>query len=230
MTFGQLGKKILMFVLAFYMASTGIVLLINSNLGAGPWDIFHLGLTNYVPLTMGQVGQIVGVILIFVGLLLGEKPGLGTITNMYLIGFFIDVIREYELIPHSQILWQQLLMVALGIYLFGWATYIYLKQGMCSGPRDALMVGLIKKTGKPIWLIRTLIEGAVMLSGYLMGGPIGLGTVFFMLFVGASVQHAFKVGKVDAAKIEHQDIFETFRLLCETYKGGVGCREKKEKA
>lgn len=196
-------KKLLILFFGLLLYSIAIVLTIHSQLGASPWEVFHLGLANHTVLTIGQASQITGLVVIFIGIFLGEIPGAGSLLNMYFIGYFTDLIRQYQLIPYANQWWLQFPMLLLGIYLMGWATYFYLGVGLGAGPRDSLMVGLIKKLKCSLWIVRGLIEGSVLLIGYLLGGLVGIGTVLMTLAIGLAIEHVFKIMKKDASAIRH---------------------------
>jgi len=206
-------KKLVMLIFGLFIFSLAIVLIIHSQLGASPWDVFHLGLINYTTLTLGQISQLVGIIIIFVGMLLGEIPGIATILNMYLIGLFIDFLRGYHIIPLATTPWQQYFMLFLGIYLFGWGTYFYLGAGLGSGPRDSLMVGLLKLTKQPVWKIRGLLETTVLILGYFMGGLVGIGTIFSALFIGYAIHSVYALIKTDPSQIQHTTLKDYYLIF-----------------
>jgi uncharacterized membrane protein YczE len=211
----KISKKIITLLAAIILYSFAIVLTIHSQLGASPWDVFHLGVVNHSSLTLGQVSQLTGLAIIIAGILLGEIPGFGSLMNMYFIGYFVDIIRKYNLVPYGNQLWQQFLMLILGIYLIGWATYFYLGVGMGSGPRDSLMVGLIKKFNASVWLIRAIIEGTALVIGYLLGGLVGIGTIIMTFFIGFAIQHVFKIMKKSPADIQHTTLLDIYNILKE---------------
>ncbi|SMB92859.1 Uncharacterized membrane protein YczE [Desulfonispora thiosulfatigenes DSM 11270] len=206
-------KRLLKLTVIFFIISIAIVLTIHSHLGASPWDVFHLGLVKHTGLTLGQVSQVVSLTVILVGFFIGEIPGVGTIVNMYLIGFYIDKIIEYNLIPIATNPLIQYLMLFSGMYIMGWGVYFYLSIGLGSGPRDALMVGLVKKTNKPVWIIRMSMEGLVLLIGYLLGGLVGIGTLITVLFMGSIIQHCFKVAKSDLALIKQRTFVDEYYII-----------------
>lgn len=201
----------LMFGLLIY--AVGILTTIHAGLGVSPWDAFHLGIVNLTPLTLGQTSQLVGVVIIVLCLPLREVPGLGTIANMYFIGFFIDLIDALEIIPYAQGLPMQVFMLLFGVFLIGWATYFYLSAGMGSGPRDSLMLALTRLFRTRVWVVRTAIEVSVVVAGYFMGGPIGVGTVVTALLIGPSIQLAFSIMRRDPGAIKHRNIVEEYRAL-----------------
>jgi len=181
----------------------GIVLTIKSNLGTGPWDAFHLGLINYIPVTLGQVSQLTGVVVIAIGAMLGINPGWGTIANMYFIGVFIDLFMASQWVPVPGHWLTQLVMLLGGVLVIGWGSFFYLSAAFGAGPRDSFMVGAILKTGWPAWKVRTILETSVAAAGYLLGGPVGIGTVIVAFTLGPSIQLAFTIMGKRVQDIHH---------------------------
>ncbi|WP_052291931.1 YczE/YyaS/YitT family protein [Natranaerobius thermophilus] len=211
--FKKLLKKMPMLFLGFVLFAIGILLTLYADLGMGPWDVFHKGVSHHIPLTLGQVMQVTGVMLLVISYFLGEKPGLGSIFNMYFIGLFVDIIDGFGIFFTPENLLLQFIMLILGIQAIGWATYCYLRVQLGAGPRDGLMVGIVKHTNKPVWLIRGIIETTVLIIGYFLGGPVGIGTVIIALTIGFSVQLAFKIGGYNAKKVRHQNLVELLNEL-----------------
>lgn len=199
-------KRISLLFFGLALFGLGIVMTVKSNLGTGPWDCFHLGLINYLPFTLGEISQLTGIIVILLSWLLGVKPGWGTIANMYFIGFFIDVFMRNNLIVSPDSWFSQLAMLLGGIWIIGWASFFYLSAAFGAGPRDSFMVGAICKTGWPVWKIRTIIETSIAVMGYLLGGPVGIGTVIVALTLGPSIQWAFTLMGKRAQDIRHDTL------------------------
>jgi len=196
-------KKIIFLLWGLLLFGFGIVLTVKSNLGTSPWDALHLGIINYISLTLGQVSQLTGIFVIMASWLMGMKPGWGTVANIYFIGFFIDVFMACQWIPIPNYWYSQLAMLLVGILVIGWASYFYLSAALGAGPRDSFMVGAIHKTGWPVWKVRTVIETTVAIVGYFLGGPVGIGTVIIALTLGPSIQWAFTIMGRRAQDIEH---------------------------
>lgn len=199
-------KRLVFLLWGLFLFGIGIVMTIKSNLGTAPWDALHLGLIHYLPLTLGQVSQLTGILVIVVSYFLGMKPGWGTLANMYFIGVFIDIIMDSKWIP-DPIHWSsQIGLLLAGILIIGWGSFFYLSAALGAGPRDSFMVGAITKTGWPVWKIRTVIESTVAIIGYFLGGPIGIGTIIIALTLGPSIQWAFSLMGKKAQEIEHDSL------------------------
>ncbi|MEA4960674.1 MAG: membrane protein [Lutispora sp.] len=202
----SLLKKMPMLLFGLFLYSAGIVATLYSRLGMSPWEVFHMGIVNHTPLTLGQTSQITGLCILALSYFIGVVPGLASIMNMYFIGFFIDLIDNSGFYKTPDTILGKLFLLMLGILMIGWATFFYLKVQLGAGPRDGLMEGLVKKMKKPVWLIRGAIELTVLTIGYLLGGPIGVGTLIIAFTIGLSVQLAFKLGKYDSKSVEHENL------------------------
>lgn len=169
--------------LALYGLSVG--LMVRSDLGLNPWDVFHQGLSERTGLGLGTIIIIIGAAVLLLWIPLRQRPGIGTISNVFLIGIWTDV--SLWLIPPVQLLPLAWAMLLGGIFLNGVAGGAYIGAGLGPGPRDGLMTGLVKRTGKSVRLIRTSIEAVVVAVGWSLGGTLGLGTLLYAFAIGPIV-------------------------------------------
>ena len=197
-------------ILGLFLYAFGIVLTVKANIGYGPWEAFHVGLGKTIGMTMGNVSIIVGVVIVAITLLMGEKIGIGTILNMFLIGIFLDLLLRIDLIPIVRNSYLAVAVLILGLYLISIGSYFYIGSGFGAGPRDGLMVALTRKTKLPIGLVRGTIELSVTIVGWLLGGMVGVGTVIAGFAIGFCIQSTFKVLKFKPTEIRHSTISETF--------------------
>lgn len=169
--------------LALYGLS--IALMVRSNLGLNPWDVFHQGLSERTGLSLGEIIIVVGAAVLLLWVPLRQRPGIGTIANVFLIGIWADVgLWLIPAVEGQPLAW---IMLIGGIFLNGVAGGAYIGAGLGPGPRDGLMTGLVKRTGKSVRLIRTGIEIFVVAAGWALGGTLGLGTVIYALAIGPIV-------------------------------------------
>ncbi|MGJ9414376.1 YitT family protein [Aeromicrobium sp. CF4.19] len=163
-----------------------MAMLVRSGLGLDPWDVFHEGMTHHVPLTFGQVVILTGVFLLLLWVPLRQRPGVGTVLNVIVIGLAADL--GLALIPTSDLLvWQALLLVG-GIVGNGVAGALYIGARLGPGPRDGLWLGLVERTGRSVRFWRTTLELTVLVVGFVLGGTVGVGTVAYALAIGPVVQ------------------------------------------
>ncbi len=174
-----------MFGLALF--GLGISLLLQSNLGAAPWDVFHTGVSELTGIPVGTVIIITGVALLVLWIPLREQPGIGTILNAVEIGIVVDL--TLPLIPEPDLLLARVLMMFGGVVIIAIGSGLYIGSGLGPGPRDGLMTGLARR-GMSIRVARTGIELFVLVVGITLGGSIGIGTAVFAIAIGPLV-HLF---------------------------------------
>jgi uncharacterized membrane protein YczE len=165
----------------------GLALLVQAHLGLDPWTVFSDGVAKRVGLTLGEVTVVssVGVLLLWIPL--HQRPGIGTVANALVIGPVLDA--GVALLPSPQPMALRILFLVLALVLVAVGTGLYVGVGWGPGPRDGLMTGLVE-LGVPLYLARTLIEGTVLVVGWLLGGTIGVATVVYALGVGPLVGRA----------------------------------------
>jgi uncharacterized membrane protein YczE len=162
-----------------------ISLLVRAGIGVPPWDVFAQGITRQTGIPFGFVVNLVGALVLLLWIPLRQKPGVGTVLNVLLIGPSAEL--GLWLVPQQTVPWQQGLVFAGGLALLAVATGLYIGARLGPGPRDGLMTGLHARTGLPIWVVRTGIEVTVLTIGFVLGGQLGLGTLAFALLIGPMV-------------------------------------------
>jgi len=202
--------KLLFFFGGLYVAAFGKVFLIESGFGVDPWTMFHMGISNYIPFTVGQVTQGVGAIMLLIGWALKIKPSIGTFLNMYFFGYFLDLnIALNDVVKIAkppENLAVSIIYLLFGIIANGVGFGIYLNGKLGAGPRDSFMLGISKLTGKIPGKIRTCMESMAVLIGWLLGGPLGIGTLVYALSVGCVMQWS-----LDHIKLPQRKDAGTFR-------------------
>ncbi len=207
-------KRVVKLLFGIFLFSFGIVLTMQANVGLAPWDAFHVGLSNITGMSFGNVVFWVGLIVLLITVLLGEKIGIGTILNVVLSGYFCDLILELRVIPLMESTWLGLVMMIFGLFIISFASYFYISSAFGAGPRDALMIGLKKKLPRvPVGFVRGIIEGAVLLLGWLMGAKIGLGTVIAAFGIAFTIQLTFSAMKFDVDQVQNEDLLDTLRAI-----------------
>lgn len=200
----SIAKRYFKLILGLFLFAVGTVVTINANLGYSPWDVFHQGLGNIFGIKIGTANVIVGVSIVLIEVLRGIKPGIGTILNMFLIGIFMNTIMTINIIPTFSNIYIRLITIPIGMIIIGFGSYFYIGAGFGAGPRDGLMLFLLNKTDKSVRFIRNSIEITVLLIGYLLGGPVGIGTVIISLGLGYAIQFVFNVFKFDPKKVNQR--------------------------
>lgn len=170
--------------LALYGVSTAMF--VRADLGADPWNVFHLGVANLLSMNIGMVIIAVGVLVLLLWIPLRQRPGLGTISNVIVIGLAADV--ALAVLPAFESLLVRSVLLISAVVVNALATSMYIGAGFGAGPRDGLMTGIHARTGWSVRAIRTAIEVSVLLSGWLLGGTLGVGTVLYALAIGPLIQ------------------------------------------
>ncbi|WP_070000357.1 YczE/YyaS/YitT family protein [Cellulosilyticum sp. I15G10I2] len=201
-------KRLFTLFLGILLYGLGIVLSIKANLGISPWDAFHQGLSALIGVTLGQAGIGVGLLILVFNYWLKEKIGFGTIVNIFGIGLVIDLLFYLDLIPTMNTLLSGIITIIVSMFTIALASYFYIGAGYGTGPRDGLMVGLVKKTNKKVGLIRGSIELTVLGIGFMLGGKIGLGTVILGIGIGPVVQLTFRLLRFNVSGVKHEYLFE----------------------
>lgn len=163
-----------------------LAFLVRSGLGLDPWDVFHEGVARQVPLTFGQVVIVTGAVVLVLWIPLRQRPGVGTVLNVILVGLAADATL-FLLDEPASLGWRIALLLA-GIVGNGFAGALYVGANLGAGPRDGLWVGLVRVTGRSVRVVRTGIEGLVLVIGFLLGGTVGVGTVLYAVTIGPIVQ------------------------------------------
>jgi uncharacterized membrane protein YczE len=185
----------------------------NAQIGYAPWDVFHVGLSTMIGMSIGTVSIITGVIIGILTVFLGEKLGLGTLLNMILIGVFLDILIGIQIIPVANNFIVGILMVIIGLTVISLASYFYIGSAFGAGPRDSLMVALTRKTGFPVGVCRGTIELIAVFIGWKLGGKIGVGTILSALAIGLCVQTTFKLLKFNPTLVKHETLDRTYQML-----------------
>ncbi len=183
---GRLGQRLPQLLVGLGLYGVSIALMVLAGLGAMPWDVLHLGLTQYVSLSVGRVIVVMSFVVLLLWIPLREKPGLGTLANALLVGLASDVTLALLPAPDGLVL-RGATMLA-GIVLCALASALYIGSQFGRGPRDGLMTGLSRRTGVSLRVVRTGLEVTVVLVGLLLGGVAGLGTVLYALGIGPLTQ------------------------------------------
>jgi uncharacterized membrane protein YczE len=194
-------RDFLVIQLGFLLYGLALTLIIRANLGTGTWLVLEVALANILGIKIGTMTVYMGFLVLIIALALREQVGWGTLGNILSIGPWLNLCLEWIPAPKDN-LSLQIGMFLLGVLIQGIATAVYIGVDAGAGPRDSLMLAIHRTTGVSIRVARAAIEIIVVLIGWLLGGPLGLGTVVFALLIGPSVQWAFKLFNVHPHKPE----------------------------
>jgi uncharacterized membrane protein YczE len=179
---GRLARRLVQLYAGLLLYGFSIALMVRAHLGLAPWDVLHSGLTRHFPIDIGQALVIVSFLVMLAWIPLREIPGLGTISNAIVIGASTDVFLA--VLPTLHDIPVRVVLLAAGITLQGVATAAYIGAQFGRGPRDGLMTGLARRTGRSLRLVRTSMELTVVVIGLLLGGVAGVGTILYAVSIG----------------------------------------------
>jgi uncharacterized membrane protein YczE len=193
----RLGRRLIQLYAGLVLYGVSSALLVEAGLGLEPWGVLHQGLARLTGLTIGVVSIIVGAAVLLLWIPLRQRPGLGTVSNVFVVGLAMD--GTLDLVPDVRSLLVRIPLLVAAVLLNGVATGLYISARFGPGPRDGLMTGLHRRTGRSIRLMRTGIEVAVVATGFALGGTVGVGTVLYALCIGPLAQLFLRVFDVPAA-------------------------------
>jgi len=182
-----------MLIVGLICFGVGIGLMVESGLGLGPWEALNQGIARQVGLEIGTVSVLLGIPILVLWWPLGERPGIGTLLNVVLIGTSTNVAIAIVPTPPADAVLIRLALMTAGILAIGCGSGIYLSTDLGAGPRDGLMTGLHHRFGWSIRRARTVVELTILGIGWALGGTVGLGTVVFAVGIGPLVQVALRV-------------------------------------
>jgi len=171
----------------------GIVMLLESRLGLSPWDVLNQGIARHTPLSFGIANTVAAIVVLALAWRLGAVIGPGTVANAVLIGVFVDLLIRSRAFAgiHGAGVVERVLALAGGILMIGVASALYIGGALGAGPRDSLMLVLSRHTGGRIGIVRTVLESSVTVTGFALGGTLGVGTFAFALGVGPAIEGSF---------------------------------------
>ena len=210
----QMIKEILKSALGLFIFSIGVYLTIQANIGLAPWDCLSMGVSGKVGYSYGIVHTVISIIILIIDILLKEKIGYGTILDALLVGNYVDLIDHIITLPQFHSIPISCIMVIIGLFIMGYGQYFYMDAAQGCGPRDSLLIALGKRFPKtPIGVVQTVLVGIALLIGWLLGGPVGIGTVISVFGMGTALQIVCKILLFEPRDVVHKNVFETNRIF-----------------
>ena len=213
-TLGSILKNSLLAALGLFGFGVGVYLTIQANIGVAPWDTFYLGLNGVTGISYGTISVAMSFIIIVIDLLLKERIGIGMLLDAVIVGKTVDLMNWLDLVPAQQNMIVGVILMLIGLVIMGFSQYLYMTAGLCCGPRDSLLVALGKRMPKvSIGIVGTMILVTVFILGWLLKGPIGVGTVIAVALQGNIMQMAFNIMKFEPKDVVHQDLIQSLRVI-----------------
>lgn len=177
-----LVRRLVALYVGLWLYGFSMAVMVRAGLGLDPWDVFHQGVARHVPISFGAVTALTGVAVLLVWIPLRQLPGLGTVSNVVVIAVSVDAGLAW--LPSWDALGVRVGAMAAAVVLNAVASVLYIGAGMGPGPRDGLMTGLVRRTGRSVWVVRTAIELTVLTTGFVLGGSVGVGTLVYAFGIG----------------------------------------------
>lgn len=211
-------KKILLewikIVAGLLVFALGVHMTIYANIGLAPWDCLGMGIAKHTPLNYGISMTIIAITILIIDILLKERIGFGTIIDAFLTGNFIQAFNTLNKLPENKNVWLGIIIMLVGFIFMALGMWIYMSSQQCCGPRDALLVGLGKRMPKiPIGIVEIILWAVVLLIGFLLGGPVGIGTVISTFGAGLIMQLVYNIIKFEPRKLKHRDVFTVVKEM-----------------
>ena len=201
-------------VIGLFIFSFGVHLTIFANIGLAPWDCLGMGISYHTPLSYGVSMMVIALVVLGIDLIMREKIGYGTIIDALLTGNFIQFFNDINPLPLNENMWLGIPIMLVGFVFMALGMAVYMKSEQGCGPRDALLVGLGKRMGRiPIGFVQIILWAVVLLAGWLLGGPIGIGTLISVVGAGLMMQLVYKVIRFEPRKIRHRGVVEVTKEL-----------------
>ncbi len=206
-----------MAALSLFVNGFGIYLTIRANIGVSPWDVLNIGVSKTFGILYGTASIAISVLILGIDLMLREPIGLAMLIDAIVVGKAVDFFNWLDAVPMADTLPMSIAMQVLGLFIMGYTQYFYMAAALGCGPRDTLLVGLKRRTSRvPIGAVSIALLSVATLTGWLLGGPVGLGTLVCAFLSGPIMQLAFRTVDFDATCIRHQSLPESLRVLLHT--------------
>ena len=200
--------------LSLFVNGFGVYLTIHADIGAAPWDVLNLGLSKTLHIIYGSASIAVSLTILIIDILLKENIGIAMFIDAVTVGKAVDFFEWLDIVPVPKTLVGSIVMILIGLVIIGYTQMLYMKAALGCGPRDTLLVGLTRRVPKiPIGAVSIALLSTATLVGWLLGGPVGIGTILCAFASGPIMQAAFMSVKFDATGIRHQKIHESVKVF-----------------
>ena len=213
-TTGAICLNMLLAGAALFVNGFGVYLTIQANIGAGPWDVLSLGVSRSLGILYGTASIAISFTILAIDILLREPIGIAMFIDAVVVGKSVDFFNHINAVPARGSLLTGVPVMLMGLVIMAYTQYAYMIASLGCGPRDTLLVGLAKRVHRvPIGLVSITLLSLATLIGWLLGGPVGLGTLICAFFTGPIMQFAFVTVRFDATAVRHQRLRDSFGVL-----------------
>jgi len=206
--------NMIMAAVSLFFNGFGVYLTIQANIGAGPWDVLNLGLSKSLGILYGTASVAVSCAILGIDIVLREPIGIAMFIDAIVVGKSVDLFNRIDIVPKCNSLTSGIPVMLLGLVIMAYTQFTYMSAALGCGPRDTLLVALAKRIKKiPIGVISIALLGLVTYLGWLLGGPVGIGTIICAFATGPIMQMAFLSVRFDATTIHHQPLTDSVKVL-----------------
>lgn len=206
---------------SLFINGFGVYLTIHADIGAGPWDVFNLGLSKTFGILYGNASITVSLAILMIDIALREPIGIAMFIDAVVVGKAVDFFNWLDVVPVPGSVPVAVGMILVGLVIMGYTQFLYMRSALGCGPRDTLLVGLARHMPRlPIGGISIVLLSLATLIGWLLGGPVGIGTLLCAFCAGPIMQLAFRTVHFDATAVQHQRIFASVKVLLHKYSAG----------
>ena len=211
----DIAKNSITAALGLMLFGLGVHLTIQANIGVAPWDTLNMGLSKTFGILYGTASVIVSFTIIAIDILLRERIGIGTVLDAIVVGKTVDLLNWLDIVPDMEDNFPVSIgMMLIGLFIMGLGQVVYMRAGLCCGPRDSLMLAINRRLKKlPVGAVSVIMMVIVLLVGWRLGGPIGIGTIVCTFGIGIMMQFAFVITRFEPKDVEHTGFLECWNML-----------------
>ena len=211
----DIAKNSITAALGLMLFGLGVHLTIQANIGVAPWDTLNMGLSKTFGILYGTASVIVSFTIIAIDILLRERIGIGTVLDAIVVGKTVDLLNWLDIVPDMEDNFPVSIgMMLIGLFIMGLGQVVYMRAGLCCGPRDSLMLAINRRLKKlPVGAVSVLMMIIVLLVEWMLGGPIGIGTIVCTFGIGIMMQFAFVITRFEPKDVEHTGFLECWNML-----------------
>ena len=206
--------NMLIAVVALFFNGFGVYLAIQANIGVGPWEVLNIGFSKTLGILYGTASVTISFVILAIDVLLREPIGVAMFIDAVVVGKTVDLFNRLDVVQPCPSPLTGVPTMLLGLVILAYTQYFYMSAALGCGPRDTLLVGLAKRAGRiPIGAVSIALLSAATIVGWLLGGPVGVGTLIFAFCMGPIMQFAFHTVRFDATAIRHQHLLESLSVF-----------------
>lgn len=211
---GSIITNMVIAAISLFVNGFGVYLTMQANIGAGPWDVLNLGLSGTLGILYGTASVAISYTILGIDILLKEPIGIAMFIDAFVVGKSVDFFNRIGAVPKCDSVMSGVFVMMIGLVIIAYTQFTYMSASLGCGPRDTLLVALAKRAGRiPIGAVSITLLSLATFIGWLLGGPVGIGTLICAFAAGPIMQMAFKSVRFDATRIHHQNLIDSMKII-----------------